>query len=76
MIPLDVLRPILTFLKNVSQNNARVHEGIMYGKVNTAEMNGTHFRLVRVTIKATVPPKTIAITEEARDTSRVFRKGS
>ena len=75
-MPLDVLSPILTFLKKDSQNSARVHEGIMYGKVNTAEMNGTHFRLVRVTMKATVPPKTIAIREEARDTSSVFRNGS
>ena len=29
MMPLDVFRPMFTFLKNVSQNSARVQEGMM-----------------------------------------------
>ena len=76
MMPFEVFRPIFTFLKKFSQNSASVQDGMIYGKVKTAEMNLMYFRFVRVTIKATAPPKAIAIRDAARETVNVFRKGA
>ena len=44
MMPLEVFRPMFTFLKKVSQKRASVQDGMIYGKVKTAETNFLYFR--------------------------------
>ena len=55
--------PTLGFLKKLFQNIASVHDGIIYGKTNTKEINFLYFKLDLVISHATMPPKTMAIND-------------
>ena len=48
---------------------------MIYGKMKMELRYFLHFRLVRVTRKATTPPKKIAITEAEIETTSVFSSG-
>ena len=67
--------PTFAFLKKFVQNIASVHDGMIYGKTNTNEMNFLYLRFVLVISHATDPPKKIAMTDAMIAIKIVFSSG-
>ena len=67
--------PTFAFLKKFVQNIASVHDGMIYGKTNTNEMNFLYLRFVLVMSHATAPPKKIAMTDAMIAMETVFSSG-